>query len=258
MLTLIMHSAIIVILFMCITFIIAHRKKDNSLVDIAWGIGFIVLAFFTLIQSDTYTLRQLITTALITFWGARLSLHIYMRHFKEDVRYQKWRNEWKRFFLLRSFFQIFMVQAVALIIIALPIIFINAAHEAHADVYTLIGTAIWIFGFVFEVIGDYQLQQFIASKPAPGSIMDKGLWRYTRHPNYFGEAVMWWGIFIIACGVPSGILTIISPILITYLLTCVSGVPMTEALFDGNAAYDAYKKRTSAFIPLPVFKTDAQ
>lgn len=122
---------------------------------------------------------------------------------------------------------------------------------AGLSVWSFLGLGVWLIGFIFETVGDWQLDRFIATKPAPGSILTTGLWKYTRHPNYFGEVTMWWGIWLMVAPLPFSYLAFISPLAITYLILKVSGIPMLEAKYEGNAAFAAYKARTSAFFPLP-------
>jgi steroid 5-alpha reductase family enzyme len=143
-----------------------------------------------------------------------------------------------------------MLQGALMLVIAYPIIMNNATDTGSLTILEIIGLAIWIVGFIFEALGDKQLKDFIGDKKNKGHIMKKGLWKYTRHPNYFGEATMWWGIFIITLSSKSGIVGIVSPIVITLLLLYVSGVPMLEEHYKDNKEFQAYAKYTSIFIPL--------
>jgi len=149
----------------------------------------------------------------------------------------------------RAFLQIFMLQAFFMAVIAYPVIAINATEKASFSIWGILGALVWIKGFYFEALGDWQLKQFIQNPDNKGKIMKNGLWKYTRHPNYFGEATMWWGIFIIGIGTDSGILGIISPLTITILLVFVSGVPMLEKKYAENEEFQAYARVTSKFIP---------
>ena len=167
----------------------------------------------------------------------------------EDFRYAAWRKDWGKWLIPRAFLQVFMLQGVIMLIIAYPIIMNNATTVASLGALEIIGLAIWIVGFTFEALGDKQLKDFIADKTNKGHIMKKGLWKYTRHPNYFGEATMWWGIFIIAIPSSSGIVGIISPITITLMLLFVSGVPMLEKHYKDNKEFQEYSKVTSIFVP---------
>ncbi len=229
--------------------IVFHR---GDVADTAWGLGFILLAWASYFLSPVANFRGLLLGLLITIWGLRLAIHVFTRNRKkkEDPRYNKWRNDWGKFYLLRSYFQIFILQGFFLYLIVFPVLFANQ----HATLFTgwdIAGTVIWITGFLFESIADAQLAKFIASKPPKGSIMQTGLWKYSRHPNYFGEVVQWWGIFVIALSVPQGWITIFGPLTITCLILFVSGVPMLEKRHQGRPGYAEYKRKTSVFIPLP-------
>jgi steroid 5-alpha reductase family enzyme len=254
----------LIALYMTGIFILSLIKKDNSIVDVAYGVGFIVVSGGTLILFQPCSFIQFFITFLITVWGLRLSVRIYRRNKgkPEDFRYKKWREEWQ-YFTLRSFFQIYVLQGLIIIGVASVAIFTNgSSHTAIATTpftiaLVLLGTIVWCTGFFFEVIGDYQLDRFIkrqAALQASGqtpttTIMNEGLWSLTRHPNYFGEVTMWWGLWIIAVAVPGAWVTIISPLIITFLLLKVSGIPMLEEKYKGNKIYEDYQSRTNAFFP---------
>lgn len=249
MISLLYQCGLLVFVYMTILFIIAQKKQDNSIVDIGWGIGFALIALFTFIQSGLYLPRQRLITQLVVIWGLRLAGHIFTRHKGEDPRYQAWRTAWTSHFYLRSFLQIFMLQGLLMFIISLPIIAVNASQTPGITIFDFIGLVLWLVGFVFEVVGDFQLQAFTQDPANKNRVMDKGVWRYTRHPNYFGEITMWWALWLIALNVPYGLWTIVSPLTITFLLLCVSGIPLLEKRYEGNAEYQAYKRKTSALIP---------
>lgn len=238
-------------LYMSAIFVLGILKKDNTVVDVAWGLGFIGIAWYTALYTNLFLPRHILILALITFWGLRLSLHLYIRNRGkgEDPRYAAWRKAWGRDVVWRSYLQIYMVQALAMLIIAAPLIVVLLSADFSLNFFDFMGVALFSIGFLFESVGDYQLKQFIANPLHHGKVMDQGLWRYTRHPNYFGESLMWWGMWLVAFSVPYGLLALISPITITTLLLFVSGVPLTEAQFDNNMLYQEYKKRTSAFFP---------
>ncbi len=239
---------VILFFYMCFWYFIAILKKRNDVADIAWGLGFVLLVWISFYFSG-FSLIALIVNIFVTIWGVRLATHIYLRNRNkgEDPRYLVWRQEWK-YFYLRSFFQVFMLQGL-LFLIVYPVIYINTNAGINFNYSYLFGILVWIFGFVFESVGDKQLANFIKDPNNKGLIMDKGLWRYTRHPNYFGEVTMWWGIFLVALFLPNGIYTIFGPLTITFLILFVSGVPMLEKKYEGNLDFEDYKKRTSRFIP---------
>ncbi len=241
----------LIFFYMTGVFIIATLKKDNSIIDIAWGFGFILIALFSIAYTGFYTLRHDIVTTLVALWGIRLSGYIALRTWGkgEDPRYVVWRKTWGKFVVIRSFFQIFMLQGLVMWIVALPIVIVNTSADTSLGMLDFLGIFVWGVGFFFETVDDYQLYWFLRSPYNQNHIMDQGLWRYTRHPNYFGESLIWWGMWIIACAVPYGYLTVVSPIMITAMLLFVSGIPLAEKPFAQNVAYQLYVRRTSAFIP---------
>jgi steroid 5-alpha reductase family enzyme len=195
--------------------------------------------------------RQLIAATLILIWGVRLAIRIYLRNRGkgEDIRYRKWRETWGKFFVIRSYFQVFILQGCILLLNISPILVINTYDAGKFGVLDVFGALLWVLGFAFESIADWQLDRFIADPNNRGKIMDRGLWRYSRHPNYFGEVTMWWGLYVLALSVPWGWISIIGPLTITSTILFVSGIPMTEKLMEKNPAFAVYKKRTSVFIP---------
>ncbi len=240
-----------VLAYMTGVFILALILKDNSIVDVAWGPGFVLVALITMLRGPEWPARNLLVSALVTIWGLRLAIHILIRRKGkgEDFRYAQWRRSWGRWFVLRSFLQIFLLQSIFMLIIVSRVILIDLSAGSPLGGWDVLGTLVWLLGFVFETVGDAELARFIRNKENRGRIMTSGLWRFTRHPNYFGEATMWWGIFLIGLAVPKGGLGLVSPIFITFLLTRVSGVPMLEKKYAGDPEFSAYARRTSVFIP---------
>lgn len=248
---LIAYAALAVLAYMIVFFIAALIKKDNSIVDIGWGAGFILVAVLTFFLQSEWMLRHVLVSGLVIIWGARLAVHIGKRNWGrgEDKRYAKWRREWGNWFILRSFFQIFLLQGILLVVIAYPVILVNHSGRSGLTWLDAVGALLWVIGFLFETVGDYQLTRFKADPENKGQIMQSGLWTYTRHPNYFGESVMWWGIFIIALNVGYGWTAVVSPAVITLLLLKVSGVSLLEKHYSDNPKYRDYARRTNAFIP---------
>ena len=238
-------------LYVSIVFAIALLKRDNSIMDIAWGPGFVLIACYTLLSASDFQAPQLIATVLVSLWGLRLAWHIFRRKRGkgEDFRYRKWRESWGKLFPVRSYLQIFILQGLLIIIIAASVIFINSSSASGSLILTIAGSLVWLFGFYFEARGDSELLRFISDPQNKGRLMTSGLWSYTRHPNYFGEATQWWGIFIIALSYPDGWMTIISPLTITFLLLRVSGVPMLEKSFADHPDWNEYARNTNKFIP---------
>ena len=246
-----LYSAICVFLYMSSIFMLAWIKKDNSIVDIAWGVSFILVAILTFFLEPEFVTRHILVTSMIFLWGTRLATHIAIRNKGrgEDYRYAQWRKDWGKWFFVRSFFQIYMLQGLLLLIIAYPVMLINHSKEAGIVFLDILGLIIWLEGFFFEAVGDYQLLKFKRKAENKGKIMTQGLWRYTRHPNYFGETAMWWGIFLIALSVRNGWTAFVSPLLITFLLLKVSGITMLEKKYVGNKEFEEYAKKTSTFFP---------
>ena len=229
--------------------------KNASIVDIFWGAGFAAIAVITFIQTDGYLTRKRLITALALIWGLRLALHIGWRnHGKgEDFRYQAMRKRIGERFAFVSLFTVFGLQGVLMWLISLPLQVAQLSRDpAPLTWLDVLGTALWIVGFLFEAIGDLQLTLFRINPVSRGRVMDRGLWAYTRHPNYFGDALLWWGFFLIASATPNGWWTVISPVLMTTLLMKVSGVALLEkTLLKTRPEYRDYVRRTSAFFPMP-------
>jgi steroid 5-alpha reductase family enzyme len=242
-----------ILLYMTGWFIAAQIRGRNDIADVAWGLGFILVAVVSLYTSGVYSTRGLLVSLLVLIWGLRLALHIHSRNRGrgEDPRYRKWREEWGKWFVLRSFLQIFMLQGILLLLVAVTIVFANTAPTGPLGWLDLFGLLVWLYGFGFEAIGDWQLLKFIRDPSNKGKLVTGGLWRYTRHPNYFGEVTLWWGIWLMTLSLPGGWLTVVGPLTITFLILKVSGIPMLEKPYEDRADFQEYKRRTSAFFPLP-------
>jgi steroid 5-alpha reductase family enzyme len=242
-----------VLLYMTGWFIAAQVRGRNDIADVAWGVGFILVAAVSLGTGGLYTSRGLLVSGLVLVWGVRLALHIHARNRGkgEDPRYRKWREEWGKWFVLRTFLQVFMLQGILLLLVAVPIVFANTSAAAPLGWLDLIGLSVWLTGFCFEAVGDWQLLKFIRDPENKGRLMTGGLWRYTRHPNYFGEVTLWWGIWLMTLSLPGSWITIIGPLTITILILKVSGIPMLEKPYEERADFKEYKRRTSALFPMP-------
>ncbi|MBN2604255.1 MAG: DUF1295 domain-containing protein [Bacilli bacterium] len=243
---------IIVIIFsyFLVFFIVATIIKNNSIVDIGWGFGFVLTAWILFFIHQDFTVSKIIINMMVSLWGLRLFYHILKRNLfeEEDFRYAAWRKAWGKYVIPRAFLQVFMLQGLFMFVVGIGVFVFNTGnYELSALSY--VGIAIFLIGYFFESVGDSQLKKHIADPSKKGTLLTTGLWKYTRHPNYFGEAVIWWGIFItvITAGLPWYV--IISPIAITYLLRFVSGVPMLEKKMKHANGWDAYEKVTNAFIP---------
>jgi steroid 5-alpha reductase family enzyme len=250
-------SLIITLGVTSVLFFVAQFKKDNSIIDIAYGLTFIAVAFeLVSMQSKTLAPASIIILFLITVWGTRLAYRIFMKNRGkgEDFRYQSWRKAWlrhgARYYYARAYLQIFILQGIVISIVLLPFT-LTLTTTSQSNSLLLIGLAVWIIGFFFEVVGDRQLDAFIKKKNKTDMIMKTGLWKYTRHPNYFGESTMWFGLGFIAYSSGVSLFVFFSPLLITFLLLKVSGIPMLEKKWTGIPEWEVYKAKTSAFIPLP-------
>jgi|SRR6056297_919615 len=239
--------------YMTFWFIVSLILKRNDVADIGWGLGFVFLSLVAFFISEKSGNRAILVNFLVTLWGIRLATHVYLRNKgkEEDYRYKKWRKDWGKWFYLRSYLQVYLLQGLFLFLISLPVLIINKNPGELFNLLDLLGVLIWVIGFYFEVVGDHQLKEFIKNRKNKGKIMEEGLWKYTRHPNYFGEVLGWWGIWIIALSVPFGLWTIVGPIVITFLILKVSGIPMLEKRLEQKPGFEEYKKRVSKFIPLP-------
>jgi steroid 5-alpha reductase family enzyme len=228
--------------------LVSLALKDASIVDIFWGCGFVVVAWLGYFNAQGFAPRKLLLTTLVTIWGVRLAIYLFWRnHGKgEDYRYRAMRKRSKNFPLL-SLPIVFIFQGVLIWLISLPIQFAQAS-TAQLTAFDWLGVALWAIGLAFEAVGDWQLARFKADPNNKGKVMARGLWRYTRHPNYFGDALLWWGLFCFA--LPEGWWTIISPLVMTTLLLKISGVALLEkTLAKTKPQYAEYVRRTNAFVP---------
>lgn len=246
------------VVFMSLMFFIAQRIKRYDLVDAAWGSSFIVIALTSFFLQDGTLLEfdaQSLVTGLVVIWGGRLTWHILKRikaTTHEDARYVELRKTWKGNLRVNVFTKVYMTQAGLTLLISVPVIHVNLFSDNGISTVAWLGAAIWLVGFIFEVIGDRQLRVFVTNPANKDTLMTSGLWKYSRHPNYFGELTQWWGVFVICLTVPFGLVGIIGPVLISYLILFVSGIPLNEKRFEGRPGWAEYKKRTSALLPLPV------
>ncbi len=241
--------------YMTCWFVVSLIRKRNDVADVAWGLGFVLLAWLSLYLFNDQGLRGLVVCVLVSSWGFRLAWHIHTRNKgkTEDYRYQKWRLEWGKWFYIRSYLQVYLLQGGLLFLIALPVLIINQYSVGPLNALDVVGLVVWLIGFVFEAVGDAQLTRFIKNPANRGKLMQTGLWAYTRHPNYFGEVTQWWGIWLFALSVPFGWMTIVGPITITILILKVSGIPMLEEKLAQHPDFAEYKRKVSNFIPLPRF-----
>lgn len=243
-----------VFILQTIGFLVSLYAKDASVADIFWGLGFILIAAVGLFRYETISNTQIIVALLVYVWGFRLTYHITRRKLGrgEDSRYSQQRKKWGKWFNMRSYLQIFLLQGVLMVVISASVLVSAYAGDLGNSYnwWMFVGIGLWAGGFLFETVGDLQLDKFIKTRKSQNQVMKTGLWRYTRHPNYFGEVVQWWGIWIIVIGLPYFWWALISPIAITYLILFVSGVPMLEKKYTGNKEFQTYAKKTSKFFPM--------
>lgn len=228
--------------------------RNTSIVDPFWGSGFVVVAWYGCLQSEAADWRSILLVALTTLWGLRLTVHLLRRNAGkgEDRRYAAMRQSIGPHFWWISFFSVFMLQALLLWVIGFPVqIAIWRDEVSPFSILDGLGLTLWSIGFTFETIGDWQLSRFLADPQNAGKVMDRGLWRYTRHPNYFGDACIWWGLYLIAAAGGAS-WTVFSPVLMTVLLLRISGVTLLEGtISERRPGYAEYRARTSSFLPWP-------
>jgi steroid 5-alpha reductase family enzyme len=238
---------------MTLVWVLSLLKRDASIIDVFWGPGFALTAWVYFAFSESPTLRAYLVAGLVTLWGARLSLYILWRNWgrDEDYRYRAMREKDPKTFPARSLVTVFWLQALLLWAISMPLM--RAERSAVPVQLTWVdglGIVLFSVGLLFEAGGDWQLARFKRDPANRGKVMDRGFWRFTRHPNYFGDALLWWGFFCFAAATPGSLWTIYSPVLMTLLLMRVSGVTLLEKkLKDTKPAYRDYAERTSAFFP---------
>jgi steroid 5-alpha reductase family enzyme len=261
-------AALSLLIYLIVAFIVGTIKKNNGIMDIFYGPGYFIVtltSFITnLILTETTSLLKIVVTILVLIWAIRLASYVYIRnHGKpEDYRYVAMRERWKTNIVLKSLLRIYLFQGLVIFIVDIPSWFViiseppsvvEGSFATGAEYFfiltLLLGTFIWVVGFLFETIGDWSLYHFLQNPENKGRVMDKGVWKYTQHPNYFGEVTQWWGLYVIAIGVPFGFITFFGPAYITFMIIKVSGVRLLDKRFEGNNEYAAYKRRTPKFFP---------
>ncbi len=237
--------------YMSLWFVISLVKKRNDVADVAWGLGFVLVAWTSFFLGGRPGTRGLMVGVLVSTWGLRLAWHIHSRNQgkPEDYRYRAWREEWGKWFYARSYVQVYLLQGALLFLVSLPVLIVNKSVGGRLGILDVIGICVWLGGFVFESWSDAQLAQFVRDPLNRGRILQSGLWRYSRHPNYFGEVAQWWGLGLVALAVRDGWVGMIGPFTITFLILKVSGIPMLEKRLAQNSAFAEYKRKTSVFLP---------
>ena len=235
--------------------VISLAARDASIVDIVWGLAFVAVATTSFLVGDGAQGRRTLLLVLVAIWGLRLSSFLAKRNLGhgEDYRYRAMRKKYGDRFGLISLATVFGLQAAMAWVVSLPVQLAATADEPSGlGPLAFAGVALWVVGLAFEAIGDAQLARFKADPANQGAVMDQGLWRFTRHPNYFGDFCVWWGLFAIAAETGPGRWGVVGPVLMTFLLLRVSGVAMLErTIAKRRPGYADYAARTSAFFPWP-------
>jgi steroid 5-alpha reductase family enzyme len=247
-------SAVAIAVLMVSTWVVSVAVKNASIVDIVWGSGFVVVAWVNLIAIDGENSRQWLMAILVSVWGLRLSTYLFRRnHGKgEDFRYVSMRKRWGNRFPVVSLVTVFLLQGTIMWIVSLPIQIGGADTTVAVGPIAVMGVMVWLLGVLFESVGDSQLRKFKSDPNNQGKVMDQGLWALTRHPNYFGDSMVWWGLGIVAAESGKGYISFVGPIVMMFFLTKVSGVAMLErSLAKRKPGYAAYMERTSSFWPRP-------
>lgn len=247
-------AAVAVGILMLLTWVVSVVMDDASIVDIVWGLGFVVavLAAFPASTVDTVTDRAVVMVTLVTIWGLRLTAYLAWRNLGkgEDRRYQRMRKKSPDSFWITSLYRVFGLQALLMWIVAVPAV-VTWASDSSLFWLDYAGITLWLVGFGFETVGDLQLARFKKRQDSPGTVMDRGLWRYTRHPNYFGDFCVWWGIYLVAAA-GGAWWTIFSPLVMSALLMRYSGAGLLEkTITRRRPAYVEYIRTTNAFFPGP-------
>ena len=245
-------SLLVVVLAMAVTALVARRMGRVSVVDVTWGLLFVLIAWVSY-AVGTGSGRSLLLAVLVTIWGGRLAWHIARRArgAGEDPRYVKMladAPEGRRF--AEAVRRVFLVQGLAAWFVSLPVQ-VAAATDQPLGWIAATGVLVWLVGVTFEAVGDAQLSAFKADPDTRGTILDRGLWAWTRHPNYFGDSLVWWGVFVIAAEAWPGVLTVLSPVVMTYVLAFATGARLLESEMARRPGYREYQQRTSMFFPLP-------
>ena len=246
------NSALYISVMMLSLWLLSIVIKNASIVDIAWGSGFVMVAWVSAITAHGQSTRGVLLLTLATVWGLRLSGYLAWRNIGhgEDFRYKAMRKHYGKRFPLISLVTVFAVQGALMWVVSLPLQMGQIDPETSVGAVAIVGTVIWAVGLAFESIGDVQLARFKAKPDSAGRVMRTGLWKYTRHPNYFGDSLVWWGMAIVAAESGKGRPGIIGAVVMTYLLMKFSGVPFLEkTITKRRPEYAQYQAATSAFFP---------
>jgi steroid 5-alpha reductase family enzyme len=259
MLNVLIINLSVIVGMMLVVWLVSLARRDASIIDLVWGLGFVIVVWVTIATVSSSGLSRWLLAGLTTIWGLRLSAYLAWRNHgqPEDRRYARMRKRWSAAFPLVSLFTVFLLQGVVMWVVSLPIqLGILESTSGFSTLHAL-GLLLWSIGLLFESIGDWQLARFKSDSENAGKVLDRGLWRYTRHPNYFGDFCVWWGLFLIALAGGAPWWTAIGPIVMSLFLMFISGVSLLESdLKDRKPQYAAYMRRTNAFFPGPTGNAD--
>lgn len=244
-------TVLTVFLYMVILYFLAQWISNNAIADTGWGMGFVLITLSLIFLSDKILPSMMVLSLMILVWGIRLSFFIYLRSLgkPEDFRYANWRKEWGKRQPWIAFYKVFMLQGAIMLVVSSPVIlvFLNPSEKVTLTAWA--GVLIFLTGFIIEILADSQMKRFRSLSSNKGKIISTGVWKYSRHPNYFGESLLWWGIGIYSLAVSGNILSLVSPLIITLLLRFVSGVPMLEEKYRDREDFREYARKTPVFIP---------
>jgi steroid 5-alpha reductase family enzyme len=249
-----LQAFIAIMVMMTGLWIVSIFLKNVTIVDLFWGLGFVIAGWIYFFYTDGYEVRKILLIIFVTVWGIRLSVYLTWRNIGkgEDFRYQQFRKNYGNRYWWISFFQTFLLQGLLMWLISAPLLGAQFYNQNRSlNIFDILGILFWVIGLTFEAGGDYQLAKFRSNPNNKGKILDSGFWHYTRHPNYFGDTSVWWGYGFL-CIASGSYLPILGSLLMTALIIKVSGVALLEkTLTDTKPQYKAYIEKTSPFIPWP-------
>ena len=245
-------SFLVVVVLMVATAIEGQRQGRVSVVDTSWGLGFVAVALVAAFAGDGPVWRRLLLVVLVTIWGLRLAWHMHRRNSGkgEDPRYAEMLSGQPGHPLVVAIRKVYAIQGLSIWFVSLPIQ-VSASAGGGIVWLSAVGAGLWLLGVVFEAVGDRQLAAFKADPSTRGTVMDRGLWAWTRHPNYFGDSCVWWGIYLVSASAWPGVLTVLSPVAMTYFLVFATGARLLERHMAERPGYAEYQQRTSYFLPRP-------
>lgn len=244
------YLPIFILFYMSSWFLVSLKSKRYDVIDVAWGPGFIMIVLLSFYFRELgLDLRSLFIIILIILWGLRLFFHTFHRNMKqgEDWRYHEWHNDSSCKYLLCTFFQVFIFQGALMMIVSLPLAYSLSLTFLPMYDINYLGVILASLGLVLETVADLQRSNFLNIEINKDKLMTSGLWRFSRHPNYLGEIVFWWGIYFLIWGLANSWMLIIAPLTISYMLIFVSGLP-TEKKYHGRKDYIEYKRKTSPLL----------